>query len=79
MSLDGFANINTSTKDICISLSGNYFSVLTASTLRLIISVTLLQGNERNIETDILQSGHRGFFPGRQTVPCALGSTQTLK
>ena len=23
--------------------------------------------------------GHWGFFPGHQTVPCALGSTQSLK
>jgi len=23
--------------------------------------------------------GHWGFFPGHQTVPCALGSTQPLK
>jgi len=34
--------------------------------------------NER-IYTLMVKLGHWGFFPGHQTVSCALGSTQPLK
>jgi len=37
------------------------------------LGLRLLVGGSRD------RSCHLGFFPGHQTVPCALGSTQPLK